>query len=592
MALKPDVSLKLSADGTAVVSELKKVRGELDGFASAAKTAIAAISVGAVTAFADQLITAADELGDTAQRVGTTAEQLQVLRLAAEDFGASAETADRALSEFNARLGKAVSDGGAAAKSFENLGLSARKLAEAAPDEALLSAADAIARAGTQAEKTAAATELFGKAGKELVPLLSEGRKGIEDLATAYKRSGLILSNETVAAVGEAERALRLVGVQSRNTATEFLGGLSPALVAIGTDLRDAGEAFGGLSEVGGKTGAVLLTAIEVIKNGVASLEAAFFGLAAAGARVFQALTFGDVSESFAASVDANLAKATDALGKIQSIEQIQATIVAKLETANAAIAAAKAAETAGTTKTATEVLPASDAGTGGFNTNLPNFEAEAAKLRAQAAADVENEISRTATDALNTRLEAYSNYNDLYLALTGSRIEQELALEELKNQSWGQLLGTALASFGAHNQKVAKIAQAIAIAQAIWNTATGVTKALAAYDYAGAAAIAIAGAAQIAKIKSTKYTGTVVSGGESFAAGAAGGATSSPNNDVFNPQNGTSAFEKRAIRVELVGELKDSAGRVLAGLLAKEIKDNDVVIIDPTSRQAQELQG
>lgn len=75
-------------------------------------------------------------------------------------------------------------------------------------------------------------------------------------------------------------------------------------------------------------------TAFQVVANAAYTLEAAFFGIAAAGARVLQFVTFGDVSKAFAASVDANLTKASQALDQVKSIEQIQQGIVQALETA------------------------------------------------------------------------------------------------------------------------------------------------------------------------------------------------------------------------------------------------------------------
>jgi len=101
-------------------------------------------------------------------------------------------------------------------------------------------------------------------------------------------------------------------------------------------------------------------------------------------------------------------------------------------------------------------------------------------------------------------------------------------------------------------NEKAFKIAKALAIADAIINTAQGVMKALSTGNFLVAALIAATGAVQVAKIKSTQYTGPRQKGGqvspgasylvgesgpEILTMGANGGAIT-PNNAMGGPVN------------------------------------------------------
>ncbi len=127
--------------------------------------------------------------------------------------------------------------------------------------------------------------------------------------------------------------------------------------------------------------------------------------------------------------------------------------------------------------------------------------------------------------DKLEEQLISYEDYYTQLAALQKKDTEDKKKQKELENW-WSESsvkkqidLGTTLlTSLGNNSKKQHKIQQGLSAANAGMNTAEGVTKALAAQDYAGAALTALTGAAQIAAI----WTSTPDGGGSSSQAAAA----------------------------------------------------------------------
>lgn len=100
-----------------------------------------------------------------------------------------------------------------------------------------------------------------------------------------------------------------------------------------------------------------------------------------------------------------------------------------------------------------------------------------------------------------------------------GKATEADIAIlgEENKNKLLAALGKDFINTLAQTNEKAFKIAKAIAITETIINTARGIVKALGQggiFGFASAAVIAATGAAQLAQIKSTQYTGPRAMGG------------------------------------------------------------------------------
>lgn len=153
------------------------------------------------------------------------------------------------------------------------------------------------------------------------------------------------------------------------------------------------------------------------------------------------------------------------------------------------------------------------------------------------------------------------------------------------------------MAAFGKKSEKLQKIAsmanQAIALKDAVVNTAKGVTNALASMPYpanlAAAASVAIAGAVQIGTIAGAGYGGG--SGG-----GYSGGGAVTPSyasGNVADSEEVTQRKSESMVTVNIAGNLHADEdylwNQVIPGI-QEAVKEKDVVFIDADSRQAEEL--
>jgi hypothetical protein len=148
------------------------------------------------------------QIGEFSSMTGYSTERLVALQSAAKRFGVDAETMNTGLKKLVVNLGKAQEEGSPAADALRKLGLSAELLNKLGSDAAFNSVANAISRLPTPAEKAAAAVELFGKSGIELVNVLNLGKSGIDELQHKADELGTTFSKIDAERVTDAMRQL------------------------------------------------------------------------------------------------------------------------------------------------------------------------------------------------------------------------------------------------------------------------------------------------------------------------------------------------------------------------------------------------
>lgn len=212
-------------------AQMRSVAGDAMFLATAAGGA--AVALGGI---AFKTLQAADEIGDTADKLGIGTTALQELRYGAEQSGAEVGALDKGLGKMAVTIGKfknAKGKGGGGAMEipglqmlgtgggggeagaggeqdpFKRLGLSAKALAALKPDEQMLKIANGMAKLKTHADKAAVAQAIFGKGGKEMLPFLEEGAAGIKKLSEQAHKYGGIMSPEAIKNADLADKALR-----------------------------------------------------------------------------------------------------------------------------------------------------------------------------------------------------------------------------------------------------------------------------------------------------------------------------------------------------------------------------------------------
>lgn len=140
----------------------------------------------------------ASSLGEVAQQVGVTTKALQELRYAGSQYGLTQDEVDTGLTKLTATLGQAKLGAEGPIKAFGAIGVSLDDIRTKSPSDLFAKIADGLSRIGDAAARAAIERELFGKAGQKFDPLLTTGAAGINQLADAAQRLGLVLSDDQI----------------------------------------------------------------------------------------------------------------------------------------------------------------------------------------------------------------------------------------------------------------------------------------------------------------------------------------------------------------------------------------------------------
>lgn len=157
---------------------MDSIRSNFAGLQTSATALGATLGVGVFAAFLKQTIDSADAMNDLSQRIGIAVKDLATWKLAADQSGTSMESVARgvkALSGFYAEHSDRLRAAGITAKDANS---------------AMIQLADVFAGMPDGLQKTALATELFGKAGLDLIPMLNQGSVGLQQAADKAKAFG------------------------------------------------------------------------------------------------------------------------------------------------------------------------------------------------------------------------------------------------------------------------------------------------------------------------------------------------------------------------------------------------------------------
>ena len=144
-----------------------------------------------------------DALDKMSARLGISAEQLQEWSYAATHAGAAPEDLEDALKDLSEKIAEvAAGDTGDAAQLFEALGISVKdatgKIRPSA--DIFREVADAIQRNENPAIRTKMAMVLMGDSGRKLIPMLSSGSAGLEQMGQQAHELGLVMSQDAITA--------------------------------------------------------------------------------------------------------------------------------------------------------------------------------------------------------------------------------------------------------------------------------------------------------------------------------------------------------------------------------------------------------
>lgn len=226
----------------------------------------------AVTGFAQ----AGDGLDKMSARLGISAVKLQEWSFAATHAGAAPEDLEDALKDLSEKIAEvAGGDTGDAAQLFSALGISVKdasgKIRPAS--DIFEELADAIQRNEDPALRTKMAMVLMGDSGRKLIPMLSGGAQGLDDMAKQARDFGLVMNEDAVAAAAQMTDHMDDMKASVTAVGHEIGYRLSPIVISMSDRFRDLAAANkGALGEKFEKVARSFADAVDQIDfEGIAS---------------------------------------------------------------------------------------------------------------------------------------------------------------------------------------------------------------------------------------------------------------------------------------------------------------------------------
>jgi len=186
-----------------------------------------------------QFVKAGDEVHKMALRTGFATETLSELRYAAEISGANLGSLEKGVK----KMSKTIVDAGFGLttyiRAFDNIGMSVKDLEGLNPEEQFLKIGYAIADVEDPTQRAAAAVDIFGRAGTQLLPMFAAGSEGLDDLRKKAHDLGIVFDQEAANKAARMADAMTTLQSSLRGLGMSVAENLVPALSKMVEGLAD-----------------------------------------------------------------------------------------------------------------------------------------------------------------------------------------------------------------------------------------------------------------------------------------------------------------------------------------------------------------
>ena len=314
-----------SAKTASLTSNLGKMGGVMAGL----------VGFGALGSFTSELLKTGDRLQKVSLQLGLTVDELEILQFAASQSGVETTALDTSLQKLTVNIGKAAEGTKAQKDAFEALGIS---VADAdgnlsGTSETFVQVAEAISGIEDPAKKAQIATDLFGRAGVELLPLLNSGAAGISEFAQTIRDAGGIIGQDGADEISKFNDGIDLLQRSLRGKVAPVLVAVLPALTALAENLDEVAKfaAVVGAGFIAAKIPAAFLAITAAVKGLTLAMAANPLGLIATGLAAIAVYKGDEIMDAFGFAEEApkeldktntKLEETADQLKELDKVEQ------------------------------------------------------------------------------------------------------------------------------------------------------------------------------------------------------------------------------------------------------------------------------
>lgn len=201
-----------------------------------------------------------DKTSKLSARLGMTYGELSGLGLAGQLAGVSMDSIGNAATRADVAFVKAAEGSKQATAAFKAIGLSVNDLNGMTAADRFDAITNAIAALPTEAQRAAAAVQIFGRSGAELLPLFNQGAGGIAAARAEAERFGLALTDAQGRDVENMNDSFTRAKAAIQGVIQQVVAYLSPAVTAVTTAFSDMIGTVGG-ANIGQSIGEGILSA-------------------------------------------------------------------------------------------------------------------------------------------------------------------------------------------------------------------------------------------------------------------------------------------------------------------------------------------
>jgi hypothetical protein len=230
---------RIEADMNRLRTSFSRVNGLLAGFGVGFSAV--AITQGLASA-AREAIEYGDNIQKASDKTGIAASTFSELAYAAKQNDVELDALSTGFKKLQTTISQAGSGNKTALATFKALGIEFDALRALKPEDQFERIADQISKLQDPADRTRAAVELFGRAGADLLPLFTDGARGIRALREEAEKVGATLTDEQAKALAETDDAIKRLSQSYDGLARMLTAKVAPALTAYFNALTDTNQ--------------------------------------------------------------------------------------------------------------------------------------------------------------------------------------------------------------------------------------------------------------------------------------------------------------------------------------------------------------
>lgn len=266
-------------------------------------------AAGVATALVKSNLTNIRELKNLSDRANTNVADFQRMSFAAGQYGIEQDKLSDILLDFNDRVGDFVTTGaGPMVDFFEQIGpkvgVTIDDFAKLSGPQGLQLYVDSLEKANLNQKEMTFFMEAMASDSTNLLPLLKDGGKAMQEQAKQAKALGIGLSAIDVAKAAEAQQKLDLIATVMGNELMKATAELSPVITAIANSFIGVAKESGGFAQFALGGFRTVGNAAAVFGDGIHGLRVIFKGLEVIARAVileiseaFDVLAFGSIQE-------------------------------------------------------------------------------------------------------------------------------------------------------------------------------------------------------------------------------------------------------------------------------------------------------